>query len=326
MGNCVASTKPSIHKRLPESEKTTYFASTDIDTLTTEPCTVINPESLVTKREFHNNEASTYWLPKDREEHDRLTAQHFCFKELFKGNISSSVKETLDFENGISILDIGCGSGAWLADMNFEYPKCTYYGCDIIEAPDIIQKLPCLNFLHGSVAQGLPYTDNMFDFVHMRFFVYALRADEWPYAIKEAIRVTKPGGMIQFVDGSPEAPKDTNSACYRVMNEMYSISMERKQIPDIAYKLEDLVSLNTNIKIVQSFHKINNSNEETLLAKKFAWDFGKAVEGMMPHIGPRLGLESKQDISNYLTEFKKDLPINGFKLVNVSLSIQKICE
>ncbi|KAI9257906.1 S-adenosyl-L-methionine-dependent methyltransferase [Sporodiniella umbellata] len=283
-------------------------------------------EPLTKNREFHSDSTSAYWLPKDKDEHERLTGQHFCFKELLGGNTSTSVKKALDFEKGINILDIGCGPGAWLKDMSSEYPNCTYHGCDIIDTPEVMRKNSKLTYKYGNVAQGLPYENNIFDFVHMRFLVYALRADEWPYAIKEAIRVTKPGGMIQFVDASPEAPKNTNSACYRVMNEMYSISMERKQIPDIAYKLEDLVSLNTNIKVVQSFHKINNSNEETLLAKKFAWDFGKAVEGMMPHIGPRLGLESKQDISNCLTEFKKDLPINGFKLVNISLSIQKICE
>jgi ubiquinone/menaquinone biosynthesis C-methylase UbiE len=32
----------------------------------------------------------------------------------------------------------------------------------------------------------------------MRFFVLALREGEWPTAIRELIRVTKPGGMIQI--------------------------------------------------------------------------------------------------------------------------------
>lgn len=32
----------------------------------------------------------------------------------------------------------------------------------------------------------------------MRLFVACLRKDEWPVAISEVIRVTKPGGMIQL--------------------------------------------------------------------------------------------------------------------------------
>lgn len=29
-------------------------------------------------------------------------------------NILKNVKESLDFEKGISILDVGCGAGAWI--------------------------------------------------------------------------------------------------------------------------------------------------------------------------------------------------------------------
>lgn len=65
-------------------------------------------------REFHNEKAATYWLPKDDDEQRRLTGQHFAYKELFEGNILSSVRNILDFNKGVSILDIGCGSGVWM--------------------------------------------------------------------------------------------------------------------------------------------------------------------------------------------------------------------
>ncbi|EIE90589.1 hypothetical protein RO3G_15300 [Rhizopus delemar RA 99-880] len=38
-----------------------------------------------TQREFHKEEQSTYWLPKDEDEQLRLTGQHFALKELFGG-------------------------------------------------------------------------------------------------------------------------------------------------------------------------------------------------------------------------------------------------
>ncbi|CAO3657906.1 unnamed protein product [Rhizopus microsporus] len=75
-----------------------------------------------TKQEFHNDKTSGYWLPKGEEEQKRLTAQHFAIKSLYggannnicpSGNVMPSVTETLDLEGGITILDVGCSSGAW---------------------------------------------------------------------------------------------------------------------------------------------------------------------------------------------------------------------
>lgn len=84
-----------------------------------------------------------------------------------------------------------------------DYPNSTYHGCDIVDVVNKSMKLDQFTFNHGNVAKGLPYADNTFDFVHMRLLVYALRKDEWPVAIKEAIRVVKPGGILQLVEGEP---------------------------------------------------------------------------------------------------------------------------
>lgn len=84
--------------------------------------------------------------------------------------------------------------------MMHEYPNCTFYGCDIVNTVNRVLDLEKINFSYGNVVKGLPYPDNTFDFVHMRFFVLALRIDEWPLAVKEVIRVTKPGGFIQLSD------------------------------------------------------------------------------------------------------------------------------
>ncbi|KAG0736642.1 hypothetical protein G6F23_010828 [Rhizopus arrhizus] len=167
------------------------------------------------RREFHNEETSTYWLPKDEDEQKRLTGQHFALKELFGGNMLSSVSDALDFEKGVSVLDIGCGSGVWIMDMINDYPNSTYHGCDIVDVVNKSMKLDQFTFNHGNVAKGLPYADNTFDFVHMRLLVYALRKDEWPVAIKEAIRVVKPGGILQLVEGEPRLPKDNSCAYYK---------------------------------------------------------------------------------------------------------------
>lgn len=85
-----------------------------------------------------------------------------------------------------------------------DYPNCTYHGCDIADVTNKVLEIKQFTYKHGNVVKGLPYADNMFDFVHMRFFVYALRKEEWPIAIKELIRVVKPGGMLQLTEADPQ--------------------------------------------------------------------------------------------------------------------------
>lgn len=84
--------------------------------------------------------------------------------------------------------------------MIHEYPKCTYHGCDISDTRYKKVNVEKFIYTYGNVVKGLPYEDNSFDFVHMRLLVLALREEEWPTAISELIRVTKPGGMIQLLE------------------------------------------------------------------------------------------------------------------------------
>jgi SAM-dependent methyltransferase len=85
-----------------------------------------------------------------------------------------------------------------------DYPNCVYHGCDIVDATRKLLRCDQFHFSYGNVVKGLPYADDTFDFVHMRLLVYALRAEEWPMAIQEVIRVVRPGGMIQLYEGGLE--------------------------------------------------------------------------------------------------------------------------
>lgn len=84
--------------------------------------------------------------------------------------------------------------------MAKEYPNCDYKGCDIVSItnPNVIHER--IQFSYGNVVEGLQFPDNTFDLVQMRLLVLGLRAEEWPIAVKEVLRVTKPGGMIQLIE------------------------------------------------------------------------------------------------------------------------------
>ncbi|EIE78281.1 hypothetical protein RO3G_02985 [Rhizopus delemar RA 99-880] len=185
----------------------------------------------------------------------------------------------MDFEKGIAVLDVGCGSGSWIMDMITDYPNCTYHGCDIVDTTNKILKIDQFTFSRGNVAQKLPYANNTFDFVHMRLLVAALREDEWPMAIRELVRVTKSGGMIQLTETEPVLNKDPSSAFYKFIDAFNSACRQRGQNPQIALELKRLVSENKDVKITQSEHRSCNMR-------------------------PLIGVESKEDVLKFLEELK----------------------
>lgn len=84
--------------------------------------------------------------------------------------------------------------------MASDYPNCRYYGCDIVEVANKFVTPRQFTFNIGNVLTGLPYNENTFDFVQIRLLVFALREQEWPVAIQEVLRVTKPGGILQILE------------------------------------------------------------------------------------------------------------------------------
>ncbi|CEG75936.1 hypothetical protein RMATCC62417_10907 [Rhizopus microsporus] len=209
-----------------------------------------NTTAINTKREFHNEESSTYWLPKGDEEQMRLTGSPYG------GNVLPSVTKVLDFEKGITVLDLECGYGVWIMDMVQDYPNCTYHGCAIVDAIHKNMNVNQLTFTLGNVVKGLPYEDNTFDFVRMRFFVLALREEEWPAAISKIIRVTKPGGMIQMSEIEFELPEDSSNLFYKVEVAIRDTCAARGQNAYIGAELNNMLVKHNNIEVVQPADRI----------------------------------------------------------------------
>ena len=59
---------------------------------------------------------------------------------------------------------------------------------------------PNASFSQVDIVKGLPFDDNTFDFVHLRFLVQYLTEEQWnEKVIKELLRVTKVGGWIEIM-------------------------------------------------------------------------------------------------------------------------------
>ncbi|KAG1296242.1 hypothetical protein G6F66_003637 [Rhizopus arrhizus] len=204
-------------------------------------------------------------------------------------NILKDVCEKLDFKKGISVLDVGCGSGAWILDMVSDYPNCTYEGCDIEDVTNKRLSLKQTHFRTGNVLQGLPYPDNSFDFVHMRLLILAFKVEEWPMAIDEILRMTG------------------NEAVQRILNEIHAVCQSRGQDPRIALKLKNMVAENKHARSVKADYRSVDMASNSMAAKRFIWDWIETVKSMLPVVGSRMGLESKKDQDAYFRELQYGL-------------------
>ncbi|CAG8507824.1 3280_t:CDS:2 [Racocetra fulgida] len=84
-----------------------------------------------------------------------------------------------------------CGSGAWVLEMATEHQRPQFVGVDI--APLYPSEIHPTNvkFRQANVLSGLPFEDETFDFVYMRFMTFAFTINDWERALKEILRVTK---------------------------------------------------------------------------------------------------------------------------------------
>ncbi|CAG8552550.1 21542_t:CDS:2 [Cetraspora pellucida] len=84
--------------------------------------------------------------------------------------------------------------------MATEHQRPQFVGVDI--APLYPSEIHPTNvkFRQANVLSGLPFEDETFDFVYMRFMTFAFTINDWERALKEISRVTKKGGYIELME------------------------------------------------------------------------------------------------------------------------------
>jgi SAM-dependent methyltransferase len=138
----------------------------------------------------------TYVLPKDLPEHQRLDFQHYLLYSVLGTHAAAPIGEQVR-----SVLDVATGTGRWAHEMARSFPNAQVIGLDMEEPTNPLEGPDNYTFLQGNLFAGLPFADHTFDYVHQRFLVLALPAKQWPFVIAELVRVTRPGGYIELVEG-----------------------------------------------------------------------------------------------------------------------------
>ncbi|CAG8436058.1 9351_t:CDS:10 [Diversispora eburnea] len=192
-------------------------------------------------------------MPCDEDEFERLHIQHYICRFIWQKNYSAPIKEKLE-SGGALILDVGCGPGTWVIEMANEFPKSHYTGIDICPIYPRDQIPPNVNFLECNILDGLPYHNNTFDHIHVRYLITAFSELDWQIALKELVRVTKVGGIIEIVEDEIEPRNDgpisrllfsaffsdlrSRNIDFTVFNHMIDMLLATQQLEDL--KLEEI--------------------------------------------------------------------------------------
>lgn len=152
-------------------------------------------QRLVTLGERNYVEDAPYMFPKDDQEIDRLDLQHYVLRFMLHENYLAPLKTPG------RILDVGCGTGRWAIEMAGAFPSAEIVGLDIVKpTPDAAQRPSNVLFLQRDILKGLPFTDHIFDYVHMRFMIGALPIANFQGVVNELQRVVRPGGWIELAE------------------------------------------------------------------------------------------------------------------------------
>ena len=102
--------------------------------------------------------------------------------------------ELLNIQQMEKILDMGCGTGALLPDLQSLSPA-DIFGSDILEEHLLVARQICPEcHLNSADVHHLPYPDNIYDMVLSHYFL--MWVENPTKALEEMIRITKPGGHI----------------------------------------------------------------------------------------------------------------------------------
>lgn len=143
--------------------------------------------------------------PQGRMGRVMLRFMNFCHAPLTNWGLGH-----ITFQEGWTMLDIGCGGGATLKRLLKRSKGSKVYGIDISE--EIVEKARRFNaelldkqvFVTQGSAEKLPYDDDKFDLVTAVETIYFW--PNLPACLQEVRRVLKPGGrfaiMVEVVDSN----------------------------------------------------------------------------------------------------------------------------
>ncbi|BEI81159.1 hypothetical protein CcaverHIS002_0203190 [Cutaneotrichosporon cavernicola] len=167
----------------------------------------------------------TYKVGWEREVLDLESRLHETMYEVARGRHSFVEGEPA------TVLDLGTGTGLWPISAALQWRSARIIGADIVPCQIDVQALAAaetrartsvsgeadglgvwasvaarVSFQQFNFLEGLPYDSGVFDMVHIRFVGLGVPETHWPQLLDEAVRVLRPGGVLEIIEMSCEPP------------------------------------------------------------------------------------------------------------------------
>ncbi|KAI3622658.1 hypothetical protein WG66_015915 [Moniliophthora roreri] len=146
-----------------------------------------------------NNYSEVYRLPADREELNRLDAQHVMFTEIM-GKYAPCMDEIMANDTPgetKTILDLGCGSGSWIMEAARDYPHCGAVAVDLVPMQSV--HLPAnLRSEVDDINLGLEHFYGDFNVVHARLISSGIK--DYEGLINHISMVLRPSGLMDLME------------------------------------------------------------------------------------------------------------------------------
>ncbi len=103
-------------------------------------------------------------------------------------------------QRGLTLLDLACGSGAFLTDLRAAFPRAQVMGLDLSPAylKEAGRRSAALRV--QGLAEKLPFADDSLDGIACVYLFHELPPRVRPKVAAEIARVLKPGGVFAFAD------------------------------------------------------------------------------------------------------------------------------
>ncbi|KAK0239211.1 S-adenosyl-L-methionine-dependent methyltransferase [Armillaria nabsnona] len=146
-----------------------------------------------------NNISEIYYLPADAEELERLDRQHEIFKEVMGKYIPPLPQAMADDAPGETkaVLDLGCGSGAWIMEAAVDFPHCNAVAIDLVPMQSLNMPPNCRSEV-DDVNLGLEHFYGDFNVVHCRLISSGIQ--DYEHMIDQISHVLRPGGLIDLTE------------------------------------------------------------------------------------------------------------------------------
>ncbi|CAG8522638.1 7073_t:CDS:2 [Funneliformis mosseae] len=264
------------------------------------------------------------YMSNDVSADDRLQMYHFVKRYIYDSNFSAPIEEKL-IQGGYKVLDIACGSGAWLLDLSTRYDNSHFFGIDFQEVYPQEIKPPNLKFTKADILEGLPFPDNEFDFVRQDSMSHVLQRNQWEFVLSEIVRVTKPGGYIELAELNITF-NGFGPILHRIYGGMRNFLLKQNVDINVTYELESMLKSQPNVTTIHRDEREliigpNGGKIGIVCHESFVMlcNTELAIENLSSEIGV-----SKEEFKNMIgTGLKEDLKVSRPELMSFRLWTQK---